>query len=97
MNEIVSEALKAYGMENAEYEIIRHNENITCKVAFDGKAYVLRVHKPIEGFSTKLITVEKSDAALMRSEAKLLQHMQQNSLSWHVGYIKLRKVFQRKE
>lgn len=47
--------MAAYGMETCEYEVIRHNENITCKVVNDGKAYVLRIHQPIEGFCVSLI------------------------------------------
>lgn len=76
--DIIREALKTFGMEDAQYDMIRHNENITCKVMFEGQFYSLRIHQPIEGFSTKLITGYKNDTDLMRSEVDLLLHMMQN-------------------
>ena len=54
---------------------IRHNENITCKVVNDGKAYVFRIHQPIEGFCVSLIKDGKSDEKLIRAEVELLQYM----------------------
>ena len=73
--ENIREALAAYGMETCEYEVIRHNENITCKVVNDGKAYVFRIHQPIEGFCVSLIKDGKSDEKLIRAEVELLQYM----------------------
>lgn len=51
----IQEALAEYGMGTCDYKIIRHNENITCKVVKDEKSYVLRIHQPIEGFCISLV------------------------------------------
>lgn len=49
---LADRALREYGIANPQVEFIRHNENITCKVLDDerGQQYVLRIHKPIQGF-----------------------------------------------
>lgn len=40
-------ALPAWGLENAELDLIKHRENTVYKVqAVDGKCYALRVHRP---------------------------------------------------
>ena len=78
MEEIIREALAAYGMAEAKTELIRHNENLTCKVEHQGSAYVLRIHCPVEGFSTALVAAEKDDRTLFQGETELLRHMAQN-------------------
>ena len=83
--QIVKEALKAYGMENARHEMIRHNENITCKVFHQGNTYALRIHQPIEGFCASIITNGKSDIDLFQSEIELLQYMRDH------GFMELQK------
>lgn len=47
-------ALRQYPLANPHVEFIRHNENISCKVrdGNTGQQYVLRVHKPIQGFAS---------------------------------------------
>lgn len=79
--EIIREALRAYGMENAAYVMIRHNENITCKVTCEGQDYALRIHQPVEGFCASLITYGKNDMELVQNEIKLLQHMYNNGFT----------------
>lgn len=73
--ELINEALASYGMGEASYELLRQNENIVCKVEFEGKKYVLRIHRPIEGFQISLITEGKNDIELFKSEASLLEYM----------------------
>ena len=77
----IKEALAAYGMESSEYEVIRHNENITCKVVNEGKTYVLRIHQPIEGFCVSLIKDGKRDEKLIRTEVELLWYMTEHGFS----------------
>lgn len=78
-NEIlIREALSVYGMTEATHEIIRHNENITCKVMYKNTNYLLRIHKPVEGFSISLVTNGKSEIELFKSEVALLQYLKTN-------------------
>ncbi len=53
-------AIKQYNVKKPVIEFIRHNENLTCKIIDNvtKRAYVLRIHKPIDGFS--LNTVQHS-------------------------------------
>ena len=78
MVEMIKEALTLYGMDNASYELIRQNENITCKVKHEGKAYVIRIHDPVQGFVPSIVTEGMSDSELFRSEAELLQYLASN-------------------
>ena len=78
MEEMIRGALAAYGMAEAKTELIRHNENLTCKVEHQGSAYVLRIHCPVEGFSTALVAADKDDRTLFQGETELLRHMAQN-------------------
>ena len=57
MNNLIKEALFLYDFKAPQLEFIRHNENITYKVVDKDKSYVLRVHKPIEGFSLGIFIV----------------------------------------
>ena len=77
-DEMILEALKAYGMADAACERVRHNENITCRVDHGASAYALRIHRPAEGFRASLAHGEMSGAELFRSEADLLAHMARN-------------------
>lgn len=49
-NNYIRNALEQYNMQDAEFELIRHNENMTLRV--DGQ-YLLRIHKHAEGFLVK--------------------------------------------
>ena len=79
-DEMILAALQAYGMEDAGYELIRQNENITCRVDRNGTLYALRIHSPAEGFRTSIAAGGESDAELFRSEAELLLYMGRNGL-----------------
>jgi len=50
----ISQAIKLYVFAQPKAELIRHNENMTYKITDFDKSYVLRVHKPVEGFSPDL-------------------------------------------
>lgn len=44
--------LNNYDIPVAKVELVRHNENLTCKVLdAEGNKFVLRIHQPIQGFS----------------------------------------------
>ena len=63
--EILKQALNCYALNSPQADQIRHNENMTYKVVSDDKAYALRIHKPVEGFS--LSVFEVSDRLLFIS------------------------------
>jgi len=47
---MIQQALALFRLDGAEYELIRHNENMTYKVTAQGKSYLLRIHQPTRGF-----------------------------------------------
>jgi len=50
---LIDEALRLFGIENAECTMLRHNENITCKIWTSDKTYFLRIHNPVEDFNIR--------------------------------------------
>ncbi len=72
----LSQALLCYGLDSPSTRLIRHNENATFRVTdAAGKAYVLRVHQPREGFSQALFKVDK--AASLQGELAILRALHQ--------------------
>ena len=47
---MLHQALKLYDLTQPEAEFIRHNENITYMINDIDKKYLLRIHKPADGF-----------------------------------------------
>lgn len=70
----IQSALAQYGIPDAEYELIRHNENLTVKV--DGK-YLLRIHRHAEGFSTVPIYDGLDRDGIRRTELAFLRHLKE--------------------
>ena len=52
--QLLTEALGLYCLEQPQAELIRHNENMTYKITDMDTNYVLRIHKSIEGFSADI-------------------------------------------
>ena len=50
-SEYLQQALELYPLNQATPELIRHNENMTYRIIDASKRYVLRIHKPIAGFT----------------------------------------------
>jgi len=48
---------------------------MTYKVTDIDKSYVMRIHKPTEGFSSDLLCLGKDRRDLIADEIKLLQHL----------------------
>ncbi len=68
---LLTEALSFYPLANPSAALIRHNENATWRVCDEaGKAYVLRIHQPREGFSQSLFPQDKEPA--LRGELRIL-------------------------
>ncbi len=72
--ERVQEALGNYCIRQRDVSLIRHNENITCRIITDKSTYVLRIHSPMEGFSLKLLETAPA-AELMQGEVELLLYL----------------------
>ena len=68
----IQSALTQYGIPNAKYELLRHNENMTVKV---GEQYLLRIHKHAEGFTSVPIYEGFDRDKIRRTELSLLCHM----------------------
>ncbi|MFV0399448.1 MAG: phosphotransferase enzyme family protein [Oscillospiraceae bacterium] len=54
---------------------IRHNENITYRVTAGESSYLLRIHKPIEGFSLGLLEADCAKESLVNGEMEMLLHL----------------------
>ena len=72
---MIDKALSFYDFDSPYIEFIRHNENMTYKVADNGKLYVLRIHKPSEGFDTNLLNSGKKRSDLILDELGILQYL----------------------
>lgn len=78
--EQAEEALRQYGMEDANITLIRHNENRTyCVEGTEGK-YLLRVHKPKERFNTEWMDKGVDGGKIHKSELLFLEHLREQGL-----------------
>lgn len=69
---LVKAALAQYGLEDAAWTLIRHNENMTINVE---DRYLLRIHIHADGFSTDAYDEGLDRAALRRTELAFLTHL----------------------
>ena len=76
---MINEALKLYNFQNPKTTFLRHNENMTYKVCDDFGCYVLRIHKPIDGFNLGLLRLGKEQKDYIYGEIKLLEYLSDNS------------------
>ena len=72
---MITSALEYYDLHNPKEELIRHSENLTYKVVDGDKAYLLRIHKPVEGFNMDLVRMGKEANDLILGEIELLLHL----------------------
>lgn len=79
MKLLISEAIQYYNLKNCKTELIRHNENMTYKVMDENGQYVLRIHKPIEGFNLGFLRMDFNSVNLIKDEMRLLKHLTINS------------------
>ena len=77
-SEYLSETLSRYGLEGANAEFIRHNENLTYNI---GGEYLLRIHKPKDGFSAESVFCGYDRTALRRTELELLKHLHDKGMT----------------
>lgn len=66
---VIRAALEQYGLADAPWKLIRHNENMTVHV---DDRYLLRVHVHADGFSTDALYKGHDRAAIRRTELDFL-------------------------
>ena len=74
INQLANEALSLYPFYNPVIELIRHNENATYKVKDikSGKQFVMRIHRPIDGFSLGVFGVTGHSVIYLQSELDII-------------------------
>lgn len=75
---LIDEALKLFGIEAYKYEMIRHNENISCRVSTIDRNYALRIHSPVENFNTGIVNYGYDAYEQFCDEADLLCYMRKH-------------------
>lgn len=70
--DLLSEALGLYALEQPKAEFIRHNENMTYKVTDAEGKYVLRIHKRAEGFSADIHGMALTPMELIQGELDII-------------------------
>lgn len=78
MENMIQEALAQYEFINPKLDFIRHNENITYKVTDEVATYVLRVHKPVEGFSLGILQQDSDIFKYIESEMQLIEYAEKH-------------------
>lgn len=73
----IEEALKKYNMLQEQIKLLRHNENMTIRV---GKNFLLRIHKPVEGFSTGYMYEALDKKAARQEELQFLSFLKENGM-----------------
>ena len=72
---MIATALEYYNLQSPNEELIRHSENLTYKVIDGDKTYLLRIHKPVDGFNMDMVRMGKEANDLILGEVELLLHL----------------------
>lgn len=75
---LIEEALQLFSIEGAEYTMLRHNENISCKVCVSDKNYSFRIHCPVEEFNTNLVNCGYDAYKQFQDEVELICYMREH-------------------
>ena len=75
---LVSTALERYGLGQAPWKLIRHNENMTVNV---DDRYLLRIHQHADGFSTDALYGDLDRVSLRREELAFLTHLDRHGMT----------------
>lgn len=70
--------MQIFGIDEAEYEMLRHNENISCKVSTPDNIYSLRIHCPVDDFNTGLVKHRYDAYEQFCDEVELLGYMREH-------------------
>lgn len=79
MEKLALEALEKYDIYQPILTFIRHNENITYMVESEDKKYVLRIRKPVDGFTCDIFKPELSVKELMENEMIIIDYARRNT------------------
>lgn len=79
MDQLIILALELYNLIQPTAEFIRHNENITYKITDIDKKYVLRIHKPVIGYSLDIFNMNDY-GKLIDSELSIIESFKSNGL-----------------
>ncbi|MHB1152407.1 MAG: phosphotransferase enzyme family protein [Eubacteriales bacterium] len=76
---MIEEAVMYYNFNTAVTKLLRHNENMTYKIIKDDSSYLLRIHKPIEGFNLDFLRMGASPYKQIEDEMNILEYLNENS------------------
>jgi Ser/Thr protein kinase RdoA (MazF antagonist) len=71
--------LEDYAFSNPKIIFLRHNENLVYQVIDNNKTYLLRIHKPIDGFSLNLHQRQYTMSDYIDGEMHLLDYIRHHS------------------
>lgn len=77
---MIEEAVMYYNFNTAVTQLLRHNENLTYKIVKDDNSYLLRIHKPIEGFNLDFLRMEANPYKQIEDEMNILEYLNENSV-----------------
>ncbi len=77
---MIEEAVKYYNFSTSITQLLRHNENMTYKIIKDDSSYLLRIHKPIEGFNLDFLRMGANQYKQIEDEMKILDYLNENSV-----------------
>lgn len=76
---MLKEALDKYDFINPTPRFVRHNENMTYCITDENGQYVLRIHKPANGFSVDFLRLGVAHDKFIESEIEVLTYLENTS------------------
>ena len=76
---MIEKSLKLYNFIDPEVRLIRHNENMTYQVKSNKETYMMRVHKPVDGFSLGILRDTKNAYQYINGEIEILKYLSKNT------------------
>jgi len=73
---MIEEAIDKYDFINPTPRFVRHNENMTYCITDDNGQFVLRIHKPTNGFSVDFLRLGVTHDKFIESEMEVLTHLE---------------------
>jgi len=76
---MIEEAIKKYNFVNPTSRFVRHNENMTYCITDDNGQFVIRIHKPSNGFSVDFLRLGVAQNKFVESEMEVLTYLENTS------------------
>ena len=70
---MIEEAMRYYAFREPKVNFIRHNENMTYKIIDTDEVFLMRIHKPVEGFNLDILRAGHQQLEYVSSEIELLR------------------------